>query len=251
MPALDPQRAARAAARRQHHGHPAWHEDVDGRHRRLPARDARPRVIAAQGTPRYVAFNKPYGVLSQFTPEGRWQGLGTFGLPKGIYAAGRLDADSEGLLLLTDDGRLGARMLDPKRGHKRRYLAQVEGVPTVDALAALAAGPTLGDGPTRPCLVRALDGEPALPPRDPPIRYRAAIPAAWIELTLTEGRNRQIRRMTAAVGHPTLRLVRIAIGGLVLGDLESARWRETTREEILGAGAEPAVAGRTRGDLAG
>ncbi len=186
------------------------------------------------GLHRYVAFHKPYGVLSQFTAEGRWRGLSVFGLPPGIYAAGRLDADSEGLLLLTDDGPLIARLLDPRRGHGRRYLAQVEGEPDAAALAALAAGPLLSDGPTRPCLVERLATPPALPPRDPPIRTRRSIPTSWLALTLTEGRNRQVRRMTAAIGHPTLRLVRVGIGRLTLGDLAPGAWRSVERDEILG-----------------
>ncbi|WP_225770757.1 pseudouridine synthase [Inquilinus sp. Marseille-Q2685] len=182
---------------------------------------------------RYVVFHKPYGVLSQFTPEGRWRGLNEFGLPPGIYAAGRLDADSEGLLLLTDDGPLIKRLLDPKQGHPRTYLAQVEGDPAEEALAVLAGGIALTDGPTRPCGVERLAEEPDLPPRDPPIRTRRSIPTAWLRLTLTEGRNRQVRRMTAAVGHPTLRLVRIALGGLALGDLAPGTWSTVERSEIL------------------
>lgn len=182
---------------------------------------------------RYVVFHKPYGVLSQFTPEGRWRGLNEFGLPPGIYAAGRLDADSEGLLLLTDDGPLIKRLLDPKHGHPRTYLAQVEGDPAEEALAALAGGIALTDGPTRPCGIERLAAEPDLLPRDPPIRFRQSIPTAWLQLTLTEGRNRQVRRMTAAVGHPTLRLVRIALGGLTLGELAPGTWTTVEREEIL------------------
>ncbi|WP_343285505.1 pseudouridine synthase, partial [Inquilinus limosus] len=182
---------------------------------------------------RYVVFHKPYGVLSQFTPEGRWRGLNEFGLPPGIYAAGRLDADSEGLLLLTNDGPLIKRLLDPKHGHPRTYLAQVEGDPAQEALDALAGGIALTDGPTRPCGIERLEDEPDLPPRDPPIRVRKAIPTAWLRLTLTEGRNRQVRRMTAAVGHPTLRLVRIALGNLTLGDLPPGTWIAVEREGIL------------------
>ncbi|MBW8726884.1 MAG: pseudouridine synthase [Inquilinus limosus] len=182
---------------------------------------------------RYVVFHKPYGVLSQFTPEGRWRGLNEFGLPPGIYAAGRLDADSEGLLLLTDDGPLIKRLLDPKHGHPRTYLAQVEGDPAEEALTALAGGIALTDGPTRPCGIERLAEEPDLPPRDPPIRSRQSIPTAWLQLTLTEGRNRQVRRMTAAVGHPTLRLVRVALGNLTLGELAPGTWITVDREEIL------------------
>ncbi|MGO4848919.1 pseudouridine synthase [Inquilinus sp. 2KB_12] len=184
---------------------------------------------------RYVLLHKPYGVLSQFTPEGRWRGLNEFGLPPGIYAAGRLDADSEGLLLLTDDGPLIKRLLDPKHGHPRTYLVQVEGEPADEALEALAQGIALTDGPTKPCLADRLDAEPDLPPRDPPIRFRLSIPATWMRLTLTEGRNRQVRRMTAAVGHPTLRLVRVAIGDVELGDLPPGSWTTVDRETILPA----------------
>ncbi|WP_343714780.1 pseudouridine synthase [Inquilinus sp.] len=195
--------------------------------------ERRKRPSPEPGQARYVVFHKPYGVLSQFTPEGRWRGLNEFGLPPGIYAAGRLDADSEGLLLLTDDGPLIKRLLDPKHGHPRTYLAQVEGDPAQEALDALAGGIALTDGPTRPCGVERLEDEPDLPPRDPPIRVRKAIPTAWLQLTLTEGRNRQVRRMTAAVGHPTLRLVRIALGALTLGDLPPGAWITVEREEIL------------------
>jgi pseudouridine synthase len=184
---------------------------------------------------RYVLFHKPYGVLSQFTPEGRWRGLNEFGLPPGIYAAGRLDADSEGLLLLTDDGPLIKRLLDPKHGHPRTYLAQVEGEPADEVLEVLAQGIALTDGPTKPCIAERLDTEPDLPPRDPPIRFRLSIPATWMRLTLTEGRNRQVRRMTAAVGHPTLRLVRVAIGDVELGDLPPGSWITVERETILPA----------------
>ncbi len=182
--------------------------------------------------PRYIALNKPFGVLSQFRSEAGHRSLAEFGLPKGIYPAGRLDRDSEGLLLLTDDGPFIAWLLDPKHRHPRTYLAQVERVPDPAALAALAAGPTLTDGPTRPCGVVLLDGEPDLPPRDPPIRHRKSVPTSWLRLTLTEGRNRQVRRMTAAVGHPTLRLVRVAIGDLFLGDLIPGQWRPVTRDAI-------------------
>ena len=183
--------------------------------------------------PRYIALHKPFGVLSQFRPEAGHRSLAEFDLPKGVYPAGRLDRDSEGLLLLTDDGPFIARLLDPKNRHPRTYLAQVERVPVRSTLDALAAGPLLADGPARPCGVELLDGEPRLPPRRPPIRYRKSVPTAWLRLTLTEGRNRQVRRMTAAVGHPTLRLVRIAIGDMTLDDLPPGRWREVARDAIV------------------
>jgi 23S rRNA pseudouridine2457 synthase len=175
-------------------------------------------------TPRLIRFNKPYGVLSQFTPEGRWRGLKDYIDLPSVYVAGRLDADSEGLLLLTSDGQLQARIADPRFKMAKTYWAQVEGVPTEAALAALRSGVTLNDGPTRPAGARLLVEPPALWERDPPIRVRQAIPTAWIELVLKEGRNRQVRRMTAAVGFPTLRLVRAAIGPYTLEGLAPGTW---------------------------
>ena len=179
-----------------------------------------------------IAFYKPYGVVSQFTPLGGHRTLAEFGLPAGIYPAGRLDHDSEGLLLLTDDGALQARLTDPRFGHPRAYWAQVERVPDGKALERLSRGPRLSDGPTKPCRATLLEAAPDLPPRDPPIRLRRSVPTAWLELTLTEGRNRQVRRMTAAVGHPTLRLVRVAIGAVSLKGLEPGRWRLVERKEL-------------------
>ncbi len=179
-----------------------------------------------------VLFYKPYGVLSQFTSEGDRPGLARFGLPAGVYAAGRLDFDSEGLLLLTDDGALVRRLTDPRHGHPRVYWAQVERVPDAVALERLARGVDLTDGRTLPARARLLDADPELPPRDPPIRVRLSVPTSWLELTLTEGRNRQVRRMTAAVGHPTLRLVRSAIGRLTLKGLAPGQWRRVEREEL-------------------
>ncbi|BET68391.1 pseudouridine synthase [Opitutales bacterium ASA1] len=182
-----------------------------------------------------LAFDKPYGVLSQFTPEpgSRWRTLAEFGFPPEVYPLGRLDADSEGLLLLSDEPGLATRLLDPKRGHAREYFAQVERVPTPDALARLARGVRIGDFDTAPCRVRLLDTPPPLPPRDPPIRVRKNVPDAWLSLELTEGKNRQVRRMTAAIGHPTLRLVRVRIGRFVLDpeSLPPGRWRELTGAE--------------------
>ncbi|MEA1082785.1 pseudouridine synthase [Sphingomonas sp. CD22] len=174
-----------------------------------------------------VLFNKPFGVLSQFTDRGSPTTRATLSdhidLP-GVYPAGRLDRDSEGLLLLTDDGRLQARIADPRFKLAKTYLVQVEGLPDEDALARLRGGVMLNDGPTRPAEVEQI-ADPALWPRDPPIRVRAQIPDCWLSLTIREGRNRQVRRMTAAVGHPTLRLVRWRIGEWTLADLAPGQHR--------------------------
>ena len=171
-----------------------------------------------------ILLNKPMNTLSQFTPEGRWPGLAGLGLPKGVYAAGRLDRDSEGLLVLTDDGRLQARIADPARITPKTYLAQVEGVPSDGALGALRRGVTLKDGPTRPAEVAAV-AAPDLWPRDPPVRARKTVPDAWLRLTITEGRNRQVRRMCAHVGLPVLRLVRWSVGGWSVEGLAPGDWR--------------------------
>ncbi len=178
---------------------------------------------------RLILFNKPFGVLSQFTDKG------TDGSPRatlsdwidrpGFYPAGRLDRDSEGLLLLTDDGRLQARIADPKFKLAKTYLVQVEGEAGEDALAKLRAGVMLKDGRTRPAQAAAI-APPALWPRDPPVRFRKSVPDSWLSLRITEGRNRQVRRMTAAVGHPTLRLVRWQIGEWSLDGLAPGEWRE-------------------------
>lgn len=180
---------------------------------------------------RTLLFHKPYGVLSQFTAEAGHPGLAAFIDVPGVYAAGRLDHDSEGLLLLTTDNKLKTRLMDPTFEHPKTYWAQVEGVPPEEALARLRAGVEIQGRRTRPAEARLLAGEPGLPPRDPPIRYRAAIPTSWVEIVLREGRNRQVRRMTAAVGFPTLRLVRVAIGPLRLGDLAPGAWRDLTADE--------------------
>lgn len=178
-----------------------------------------------------IIFNKPYGVLSQFTPEHGHPSLGDFGLPGGVYPAGRLDHDSEGLLLLTSDGSLQARVADPRHKLPKVYWAQVEREITESALAALRAGVTLKDGPTLPCGARLLP-DPGLPPRVPPIRLRKTVPTSWAELTLKEGRNRQVRRMLAHVGFPVLRLVRRAIGPMTTSGLEPGAWRQLTQAEI-------------------
>ena len=175
-----------------------------------------------------IAFNKPWGVLCQFTDRGDppRPTLADFGLPKGVYAAGRLDRDSEGLLLLTDDGRLAHQLTDPAHKEAKTYLVQVEGEPELSALDALRQGVVLNDGLTRPAHVRRVDAPAWLWPRDPPVRFRKSIPDSFIELTLREGRNRQVRRMTAAVDLPTLRLVRISIGAIGLDGLVPGQWRE-------------------------
>ena len=165
-------------------------------------------------------------MLSQFTPEGRWRGLKDFIDIPGVYVAGRLDADSEGLLLLTNDGQLQARIADPRFKMEKTYWVQVEGVPTEEALAALRQGVQLNDGLTRPARARLLDPPPDVWARQPPIRERKNIPTAWLELAISEGRNRQVRRMTAAVGLPTLRLIRAAIGPHTLDGLAPGAWLE-------------------------
>ncbi len=185
-----------------------------------------------------IAFNKPYGVVSQFQPKGDWRTLAEFGLPPRVHAAGRLDADSEGLLLLTDDGALQHRLSDPRFEHPKTYWAQVEGTPTDEALARLRAGVEIRDYVTRPADARVLE-PPDLPPRDPPIRWRAKIPTAWLELVLHEGRNRQVRRMTAAVGLPTLRLVRVAIGDIRIDGLGPGAFREVPAPRIASARRHP------------
>lgn len=174
-----------------------------------------------------ISFHKPYGVLCQFTPDQPGQRtLAEFGFPSGVYPVGRLDMDSEGLLLLTDEAGFNHRLLDPKTAHPRTYLAQVEGIPTPDAVRKLERGGLDIQGHrTRPCRVRLPDPQPEIPPRDPPVRFRKAIPTAWLELELIEGKNRQVRRMTAAVGFPTLRLIRTAIGGFSGEEIGEGKWK--------------------------
>jgi 23S rRNA pseudouridine2457 synthase len=183
---------------------------------------------------RHLLFYKPFNVLCQFTGEPPT--LRDFVPIPGVYPAGRLDRDSEGLLLLTSDGALQHRLTDPRHGHPRTYLAQVEGVPTPEAITSLAVGIEIRDKTgvyrSRPAKVSLVPSEPPLPARVPPIRFRRSIPTAWLELTLTEGHNRQVRRMTAAVGFPTLRLVRIASGPLTLSGLSPGEWRDLTPEEV-------------------
>lgn len=174
---------------------------------------------------RLILFNKPFGVLSQFTDADGHPGLSGYIPVKGVYPAGRLDHDSEGLLLLTDDGQLQHTISHPKKKQPKTYWAQVEGEPNEDAIQQLAKGVMLNDGPTQPAKVRLLD-EPQLWPRNPPVRFRKTIPTHWLEIIISEGRNRQVRRMTAAVGLPTLRLVRVAIGNWQLDQLVPGEWRE-------------------------
>ncbi|WP_093027309.1 rRNA large subunit pseudouridine synthase E [Ruegeria marina] len=185
----------------------------------------------------FIRFNKPYDVLSQFTDRGSAgssrQTLSDFIDLPGVYPAGRLDRDSEGLMLLTDDGRLQARIADPRHKMAKTYWAQVEGIPDAAALRALAEGVDLNDGRTRPARARLIDTPPDLWPRNPPIRVRKSVPDSWIELTIREGRNRQVRRMTAAVGHPTLRLIRARIGDWTIDGLAPGQW------ETLPAPAHP------------
>ena len=182
---------------------------------------------------RYILLWKPYGVLSQFTPEGSYKGLSSLGpFPPDVYAVGRLDAESEGLLLLTNDNRIKNFLADPKTGHPRTYLVQVERMPSEESLEQLRRGVLIEGKKTRPAEVRLLDREPTLPPRPVPIRYRKNVSTAWLEIVLREGRNRQIRKMTAAVGHPTLRLVRTAIGTLTMRGLKPGQWRELNETEI-------------------
>lgn len=184
-----------------------------------------------------LALHKPHGVLSQFTEEIPGQRtLAEYGLPAQVYPVGRLDRDSEGLLILSDEPDLVQRLLDPRNAHPRLYHVQVEGIPSRKTLNTLQSGIVLKDGPSRPCLAWVLEPQPEYPPRVPPVRRRLTVPDVWMALELTEGRNRQVRRMTAAVGHPTLRLIRARIGSLELGQLQPGCWRElldTDREALL------------------
>jgi 23S rRNA pseudouridine2457 synthase len=180
-----------------------------------------------------LLFHKPYGVLCQFTPDQPGQKtLADFGFPKGVYPVGRLDMDSEGLLLLCDEPGFNHRFLDPEQGHPRAYWVQVEGEPDEVAVKKLKSGGIDIQGhKTRPCRVERMENEPDVPPRDPPVRFRKSIPTAWLRIELVEGKNRQVRRMTAAVGFPTLRLIRVAIGGLNKAALAPGAWRELTGDE--------------------
>ena len=173
-----------------------------------------------------IAFHKPYGVLSQFTPDGSPnRPLAEFGFPKNVYPIGRLDSDSEGLLLLSDEAALNEKLLHPRHAHERIYWAQVEGIPTAQALDQLQRGVLIQGRKTLPCRVWMLEPQPVVPARVPPIRFRKSVPDCWIGLELVEGKNRQVRRMTAAVGYPTLRLMRVQIGKYQLGELPPGKWK--------------------------
>ncbi|NWF58924.1 MAG: pseudouridine synthase [Fischerella sp.] len=182
---------------------------------------------------RYLLFYKPYGVLSQFTKDTPTRStLKDYISIPDVYPVGRLDWDSEGLLLLTNYGQLQYRLLNPRFGHKRSYWVQVERIPDATALKKLEEGVAIQDYRTRPAKVQLLSQEPIVPDREPPIRFRKNVPTAWLEMTLTEGKNRQVRRMTAAVGFPTLRLVRFAIAHLHLDGLQPGQWRDLTSNEL-------------------
>jgi 23S rRNA pseudouridine2457 synthase len=179
-----------------------------------------------------IAFNKPYGVLSQFTGDGSPnRPLAQFGFPKNVYAIGRLDADSEGLLLLSDEPQWNDKLLNPRHAHEREYWAQVEKIPTREALDKIQRGLLIQGHKTLPCRAWLLEPQPEIPPRVPPIRVRKNVPDCWIGLELVEGKNRQVRRMTAAIGHPTLRLLRVRIGNFWLGDLPAGEWRKLSAQE--------------------
>jgi 23S rRNA pseudouridine2457 synthase len=179
-----------------------------------------------------IAFHKPYGVLSQFTPDGSPnRTLAEFGFPKGVYSLGRLDADSEGLLLLSDEPELNAALLNPRYAHEREYWVEVERIPTPDALGRIEAGVNLQGRVSLPCRARILEPQPEIAERDPPIRFRKTVPTCWLAMNLVEGKNRQVRRMTAAIGHPTLRLIRWRIGLFELGVLAPGTWRKLTADD--------------------
>jgi 23S rRNA pseudouridine2457 synthase len=179
-----------------------------------------------------IAFHKPYGVISQFTPDGSSnRTLADFGFPKDIYPIGRLDADSEGLLLLSDEAALNQKLLHPRHGHTRLYWAQVENVPAPETLRKLEKGLVIQGRKTLPCKAWLLEPQPDVAPRLPPIRTRKTIPSVWLGLELVEGKNRQVRRMTAAIGHPTLRLLRVRIGRFELGDIAPGTWKELSPSE--------------------
>ena len=179
-----------------------------------------------------IAFNKPFGVLSQFTGDGsKNRTLAEFSFPKNVYPIGRLDADSEGLLLLSDEPEWNATLLQPRHAHEREYWAQVERIPSLEQLKKLERGVVIQGRKTLPCRAWMLESQPVIAPRDPPIRFRKSVPDCWIGLELIEGKNRQVRKMTAAIGHPTLRLLRVRIGNFWLGELEQGKWKTLLAKE--------------------
>lgn len=183
---------------------------------------------------KYIAFNKPFNVLSQFTGEKPEETLMVFNLPKNVYPVGRLDKDSEGLLILSDDGRFIDLMLSPKYDKEKTYHVQVEKIPSEEDLNKLRAGGlVIQDYKTRPAKVKILGEMPEIPARTPPIRERKTVPTCWLEITITEGKNRQVRRMTASIGFPTLRLIRVQVGKYKLNNLLPGQWREISKGEIL------------------
>jgi 23S rRNA pseudouridine2457 synthase len=186
-----------------------------------------------------IAFNKPFGVISQFTNDGsKNRTLAEFGFPKNVYAIGRLDADSEGLLLLSDEAKWNEKLLHPQNEHEREYWAQVEKIPSPENLKRLEKGILIQGRKTLPCRAWILEPQPEIPPRVPPIRFRKSIPDCWIGLELIEGKNRQIRKMTAAIGHPTLRLMRVRIGNFWLGDLPTGKWKTLDEQECASIDAK-------------
>jgi 23S rRNA pseudouridine2457 synthase len=213
-----------APGRCRHRPRPGW----------LPLEPVVPQPALAPAAPVLIAFYKPYGVVSRFTSDGSPnRTLAEFGFPAGVYPLGRLDADSEGLLLLSDEPSWNQRLLHPRHAHTREYWAQVERIPSDESLRRLERGVVIAGNQSRPCRTWRLDPPPLLPPREPPVRFRKTVPDCWIALELVEGKNRQVRRMTAAVGHPTLRLMRVRIGRLFLGDLDLApgRWKILSEPE--------------------
>jgi 23S rRNA pseudouridine2457 synthase len=190
--------------------------------------------------PLLIAFHKPFGVLSQFTGDGsKNRALAVFGFPKDVWPIGRLDADSEGLLLLSDEPDLNQKLLHPRLAHEREYWVQVERIPSAEQLKKLERGVMIQGRKTLPCRARMPEPQPVVPPREPPIRFRKSVPDCWIALELVEGKNRQVRRMTAAIGHPTLRLLRVRIGNFWLGDLKPGQWKILScgeYEEVLNHG---------------
>ncbi len=200
---------------------------------KLSVKTRHPATPALPSAEALILFNKPYGVLCQFTGDGTKRTLADFIRVPDVYPAGRLDTDSEGLMLLTANGRIQARIADPRHKLPKVYWAQVEGAPQPEQLERLERGVELTDGLTRPAQARLLPAPPDFLPRDPPIRHRLTVPTAWLELTLTEGRNRQVRRMTAAVGLPTLRLIRIAMGRFTLEGLAPGAWRALEGDDAV------------------